>query len=136
MAGVQRRSADAASANAEIVAAYPYPSDMPHSGWWELIERAERQIDLLGYTLYFLPMDHPRLVETIQEKCANGCKVRVVIADPESKHVADRDDEEDLALNAGRSDSHIAEVLRAIDGMRELRDAPARRAAVQLGLPL
>jgi transcriptional regulator with XRE-family HTH domain len=96
--GAQRKSADVASANAEIVAAYPYRTDMPKSGWWELIERAERQIDLLGYTLYFLPMEHPRLIETLQNKCANGCKVRAVIADPESKYVADRDDEEDLAL--------------------------------------
>ncbi len=96
--GVQRRSADVGSTNAEIVASYPYRSDMPNSGWWELIERAERQIDLLGYTLYFLPMDHPRLIDTLAEKCARGCKVRAVIAHPESRYVADRDAEEDLAL--------------------------------------
>jgi hypothetical protein len=34
----------------------------------------------------------------IQQKCANGCTVRAVIADPESRYVADRDDEEDLAM--------------------------------------
>ncbi|GII24288.1 XRE family transcriptional regulator [Planosporangium mesophilum] len=96
--GAQRKPADTGTANAEIVGAYPYRSDMPHSGWWELIERAGRQIDLLGYTLYFLPMEHPRLIEALQEKCSNGCKVRAVIADPESKYVADRDAEEDLAM--------------------------------------
>jgi hypothetical protein len=96
--GVQRKPADAASANAEIVAAYPYRSDLPKSGWWELIERAEHQIDVLGYTLYFLPMEHPQLINVLQDKCAKGCKVRAVIAHPESRHVADRDAEEDLAL--------------------------------------
>jgi hypothetical protein len=96
--GVQRRSADAASANAEIIAAYPYRSEMPNSGWWELIERANRQIDLLGYTLYFLPMGYPRLIETLQQKCTNGCTIRAVIADPESRYVEDRDKEEDLAM--------------------------------------
>jgi transcriptional regulator with XRE-family HTH domain len=96
--GVQRKSADPSSANAEIVSAYPYRADLPKSTWWELIEGAKRQIDLLGYTLYFLPMDHPHLIETLQEKCANGCKVRAAIAHPDSKYVADRDAEEDLAL--------------------------------------
>ena len=96
--GAQRKSADASSASAEIVAAYPYRSDLSHSGWWELIERAERQIDLLGYTLYFLPLEHARLIETLKEKCAQGCKIRAAIANPESQYVADRDKEEDLAM--------------------------------------
>jgi lambda repressor-like predicted transcriptional regulator len=96
--GVQRRSADPSSANAEIVAAYPYRSDMPKSTWSELINGAKRQIDLLGYTLYFLPMDHPELIETLQQKCADGCKIRAIIARSDSKYVKDRDDEEDLAL--------------------------------------
>jgi hypothetical protein len=59
-----------------------------------LIDSAERQIDLLGYTLYFLALDHPELVPELQRKCANGCKVRGVVADPRSRHVADRDREE------------------------------------------
>src|SRR5690349_12623781 len=40
--GAQRKSASVESTNAEIVAAYPYRSDLPNSGWWQLIERAER----------------------------------------------------------------------------------------------
>lgn len=83
---------------AEIVASYPYRSDVPVPTWWGLITRAQRQIDLLGYTHYFLPMQHPQLIETLKEKCANGCKVRAAIANPESPYVADRDAEEDLAL--------------------------------------
>jgi hypothetical protein len=82
----------------EIVGSYSYRSDVPTGDWWNLITRAEDVIDLLGYTLYFLPMQHPRLVETLAEKCAAGCRVRAVIADPESRYVTDRDAEEDLAL--------------------------------------
>jgi hypothetical protein len=96
--GARRRSADPDSASAEIVTTYPYRSDMPTSTWWNLITRAQRQIDLLGYTLYFLPMQHPQLIETLKTKCEEGCKIRAVIADPDSKYVADRDAEEDLAL--------------------------------------
>lgn len=96
--GARRQPAQVGTADDEIVAAYPFRSNMPKSGWWELIERARHQIDLLGYTLYFLPLDHPLFVETLAKKCAKGCRVRVVIADPASRHVADRDAEEDLAM--------------------------------------
>lgn len=43
-------------------------------------------------------MQHPQLIDTLCMKCEAGCKIRAVIADPESKYVADRDAEEDLAL--------------------------------------
>jgi hypothetical protein len=87
-----------ATAGAEIVGSYPYRSEMPVSDWWRVITRATRQIDLLGYTLYFLPMQHPQLVTTLSEKCEGGCKVRAAIGEPDSRYVADRDDEEQLAM--------------------------------------
>lgn len=82
------------SPTGDLVAAYPYRSNVPAGDWWEMITGAERQIDLLGYTLYFLPLDHPDLLPTLAEKCAQGCRIRLVIADPRSPHVAQRDQEE------------------------------------------
>jgi hypothetical protein len=96
--GLQRKAPSSDSAQAEIVDAYPYRSDIPNTRWWELISGAQRQIDLLGYTLYFLPLEHQGLIETLRDKCAAGCKVRAVIARPDSPYVADRDAEEDLAM--------------------------------------
>lgn len=95
------RSTGHTSARDEVVAAYPYRSDVSTGTWWNLISRADRQIDLLGYTLYFLPLDHPRLIETLGAKCADGCAVRAVVAHPDSRYVADRDAEEDSALTLG-----------------------------------
>jgi hypothetical protein len=83
---------------AEIIHSYPYRSHMPNALWWRLISRARQRIDLLGYTLYFLPLEHPHLIETLRRKCDEGCAVRAVVADPGSRYVADRDAEEDLAL--------------------------------------
>jgi hypothetical protein len=96
--GVQREAANEDTAKAEIVASFPYRSDVPVSKWWDLISGATKQIDLLGYTLYFLPMQHPRLIDTLIEKCEAGCRIRACLADPESSYVADRDAEEDLGL--------------------------------------
>lgn len=82
----------------EIVGIYPYRSQFPVSAWWDLISNATRQIDLLGYTLYFLAMQHPELVEVLKKKCESGCVVRAAIADPTSSHVAYRDAEEDQPI--------------------------------------
>ncbi len=92
--GAHRKPQSTASATGEVVATYPYRSNMSTDAWWRLISSAEHQIDLLGYTLYFLALDHPELVPVLLDKCANGCKVRAIIADPRSTHVAYRDAEE------------------------------------------
>ncbi len=96
--GARRRQADALGAAAELVAAYPYRADLDAGRWWNLFNRAERQIDLLGYTLYFLPLQHPQLTDLLLSKCERGCKVRVAIADPDSENVQRRDEEEQEAI--------------------------------------
>lgn len=83
---------------AEVVAAYSYRSDAPTSLWWNLISRAEHQVDLLGYTLYFLSLQHPELVPALGQKCSEGLKVRIAIGDLESEHVRYRDREENTPL--------------------------------------
>ena len=94
-----RRSSPATDgATAEIVAAYTYRSDLDLSRWWDLFMRAEEQIDLLGYTLFFLPQQHPNLAELLHRKARNGCQIRIAIADPSSANVRARDEEEGQAI--------------------------------------
>ena len=83
--------------SAEVVAAYPYRSDAPTSLWWNLFSRAQREIDLLGYTLYFLSLQHPELVSTLQEKCSKA-EGSAIIGDADSEHVQYRDREEATPL--------------------------------------
>ncbi|MEV6521196.1 DUF5919 domain-containing protein [Longispora sp. NPDC051575] len=83
---------------AEILSAYAYRSDLSTDRWWDLIQSADERIDLLGYTLYFLPMQHPQFVKVLARKAHAGCRIRIVMADPASRHVADREAEEDVAL--------------------------------------
>jgi len=85
-------------ATAEIVAAYAYRSDLDTRRWWDLLVRAERQIDLLGYTLYFLPQQHPNLADLLGEKAKKGCRIRIGLADPSSPNVQARDEEEHHAI--------------------------------------
>lgn len=92
----QRRTS--ARVTEEIVEAYAYRSELDIRRWWELFERAEQQIDLLGYTLYFLPQQHPDLGNLLRQKAEAGCRVRIALAEPSSPYVRARDDEEREAI--------------------------------------
>lgn len=81
---------------AEIVAAYAHRADVPPSAWWNLFTRAEKQIDLLGFAMLFLPEQHPGLIDLLKAKAALSCQVRITVADPTSSYVQDRDKEERL----------------------------------------
>jgi hypothetical protein len=81
---------------AEIVVAYTHRADVPVNAWWHLFLQAQRQIDLLGYAMLFLPEQHPNLISLLQEKAAASCHVRIAIADPTSIDVQRRDEEEQL----------------------------------------
>jgi hypothetical protein len=82
----------------EIVGTYPYRSRFSSEKWWDLFSNATDRIDLLGYTLYFLPLEHPGLIDLLRKKCESGCVVRAAIADPNSPHVAYRDSEENQPI--------------------------------------
>jgi transcriptional regulator with XRE-family HTH domain len=116
--GAHKQESDSQTAGSEVVNAYAYRSDLPISTWWAFFERATQKIDLLGYTLYFLPMQHPQLVQLLREKCLAGCAIRAVIAHPESRHVLDRDTEEDLAMTLG------VRIRTTMKYFRELADCP------------
>lgn len=92
--GARRRQTDALGAAAELVAAYPYRTDVEPRRWWDLITGAQAQIDLLGYTLYFLPQQHPDLVPVLTDKCKSGCRIRLMVASPGSASLRRRDEEE------------------------------------------
>lgn len=91
---VNRSTPNSYASVAELVAAYPFRADVDAAHWWSMIIKARQQIDLLGYTLYFLPQQHPQLIPVLQEKCAAGCTVRLVLADPGSQFVRLRELEE------------------------------------------
>lgn len=109
------RSSDSRAAG-EIVATYPYRSNFSTESWWQMINAASKQIDLLGYTLYFLPLDHPQLIPTLIEKARAGCRIRAIIADPKSEHVARRDAEEDQPINL------VARIGTSLKYFRDLRE--------------
>ncbi|WP_152186426.1 helix-turn-helix domain-containing protein [Segeticoccus rhizosphaerae] len=126
--GARRRPAEALGSVAELVAAYAYRSDAEPSRWWTLITGAQNRIDLMGYTLYFLPEQHPDLIRVLSQKCAAGCRIRMMVASPEAESLQLREVEEHapITLSARLQTSLIAfKPLLACDGAQlRYQDVP------------
>ncbi len=75
----------------EVVAAYAHRADAPSQLWTGLLDRVRTNIDLLGYAMLFFPEQHPGLTKIVQDKCAEGLRVRIALADPEGAEVKARD---------------------------------------------
>lgn len=123
-----RSEGSADTSAAELVAAYPFRADVDPAHWWAMITKARQQIDLLGYTLYFLPQQHPQLIPVLRDKCRAGCTVRLVVADPASDYVRLRELEErdPITLTARIETSMRAfqPLLRTSNAELRLQDAP------------
>jgi transcriptional regulator with XRE-family HTH domain len=81
----------------EIAAAYAHRADTPSQLWSGMLDRVRTNLDLLGYAMLFFPEQHPRLTQILADKCANGLRVRIALADPESAEVMARDELEGLS---------------------------------------
>ena len=57
----------------------------------ECLTALRTNIDLLGYAMLFFPEQHPRLAQIINDKCADGLRVRIALADPDGAEVKARD---------------------------------------------
>lgn len=121
--GVHRQQADGLGAAAEIVAAYSHRANVDAARWWTLIINAEHQIDLLGFTLFFLPQQHPELIDVLLDKCQRGCKIRIAVADPNSDNVHRRDEEEQEPITLV---ARIESSLRAFEPLLACRGADIR----------
>lgn len=120
---VRRPIPDGLGAAAEIVAAYPYRGVVEAARWRRLIEHGERQIDILGYTLYFLPQLVPELTDLLLEKCNQGCQLRMVLADPDCEQVKLRDAEEQEPITLT---ARIETSLRAYEPLQKCPNADIR----------
>jgi hypothetical protein len=112
-----------AAVTAEVVEVWAHRADVPKHRWWDLLADAKTDIDLLGWALVFLREDHPRLDRLLGDKVAAGCRVRIVVADPASRLVQDRDEEELLHGTLSWRIQQSLESLRQVPSLRgvELR---------------
>ncbi len=79
---------------ADLVAIYASRADAPLEMWRALFEQAERDIGILVYAAVFLHELWPDFNRLLRARAEAGCRVRIMLGDPESDAVAERGREE------------------------------------------
>jgi hypothetical protein len=108
-------------ASHEIKVSYPHRSAVPREVWHRLFANAEREIGILVYAALFLAED-VELVRLLAEKAHSGVTVRLLLADPDSVHVAERGAEEGIGAAVA------ARVRNAVALFRPLLDTEGVQA--------
>lgn len=100
----------------DLVRVYPHRGAVPHELWYELLEAATEQLDVLVHAGLFLPDGRSDLASLVRRKAEEGVQVRLLYGDPESEAVATRGAEE------GIGDGLAARIRLALTYMSEAFD--------------
>lgn len=98
----------------EIVTTYPYRNACPSAVWGKLIDGAERELVLAGYTSYFIWQEQPRLPARLRGLLDAGVRVRFLLGDPDSSMTRWREGVEDVPLTVS---TRIRITLDALERM-------------------
>lgn len=115
---LSREQVAAASAS-EIVAVYPHRWSVPRDLWRQLFEAAEQEIGILVYSGLFIAEDSG-LQKVFADKANAGVRVRILLGDPDSPHVAQRGADEgidDAMASKVRGVINIYRRLSKVDGV-------------------
>lgn len=80
----------------EILCFYPDRGSVPAGLWYELLETAKRNVDVLVYAGLFLADNRADLPGLLAKKAEEGVGVRVLLGDPTSEAVTRRGEEEGI----------------------------------------
>ena len=79
----------AAAAKSEIIAVYPHRWSVPRETWEHFFAQAREEIGALVYSGMFMAED-VGVHRLFAERARNGARVRILLGDPDSLHVAER----------------------------------------------
>ncbi|MCI0690159.1 MAG: XRE family transcriptional regulator [Sporichthyaceae bacterium] len=91
---VERGRLGRASLHPELVAIYATRAEAPLEMWRALLEQATREIGLLVYAAVHLHEVWPDFNDVLRDRAAAGCRVRIMLGDPDSATVAARGKDE------------------------------------------
>lgn len=84
------------ASQAELVEFWPSRSSVPPELWRSLVDQASQCIDVLVYAGLFLPEVHD--VARLGERARAGCRVRVLLGDPNGEAIRRRGEEEGFGV--------------------------------------
>jgi transcriptional regulator with XRE-family HTH domain len=109
------------AATGELLGIWPRRADVPADLWGQLLRAdAGEAVDYVAYAGAWLVDVVPALLRQLAGLATTGTRVRVLLADAESDHVARRDAEEKLGgslkLRVAEAGQLFADALHGIDG--------------------
>ena len=98
----------------EIRAVYPHRWAVPRDVWHKHFANAEHEIDILAYNGLFLfeDADMPGLLNS---KANNGIRVRILLSNPDSPEVTQRDEDEGIGDSLPASMRKVWTLLKSLD---------------------
>ena len=123
-----------ALAGAELVSTFPRRTDVPKHLWTELLRHTERSVDLLAFAGLFLTEEHSDWLPTMRAKAESGVRVRLLLADPDGRQLAARDEEQAIGGGvAGRVTAVLARYRPLSDVVQvRLHDTPLYNSIYRL----
>jgi hypothetical protein len=96
-------------------------SDVPRHLWTELLQAAQRNVDLLAFAGLFLTEEHPEWTPLLRSRAEAGVRVRLLLGDPRGASLVARDGEYKIGGGvAGRVRAVLA-YYRQMAGLAEIR---------------
>jgi transcriptional regulator with XRE-family HTH domain len=80
---------------AELAAVYPHRSSISRDVWRGFFSSAGREIGILAHSALFLAED-PAILRILADRAHASVNVRIALYDPDSPHIAERGEEEDV----------------------------------------
>lgn len=85
----------------ELVGAYQNRASVPRELWLSLLQRAQKDIDVLVFSGTFFAQTNPHVAKMLAERAADGVAVRLCFGDPSGQAVAVRGREEGIGDTLG-----------------------------------
>jgi|ADGO01.1.fsa_nt_gi hypothetical protein len=101
----------------EVRVAYPHRSAVPAEAWRRLFANAQHEIGVLAYSALFLAED-AEAQDLLRYKARSGVRIRVLLGDPEGRHVGQR------GIDEGIGSVMAARIRNAIVLMGRLWEEP------------
>lgn len=106
----------ASVAESEIVTVHPHRWAVPRDAWGRLYEQASSELGVLVYSGLFLAED-AGVVRLFARKADEGARVRILLGDPDSPHVAQRGTDEGIDEGMAAKIRNVFVLYRPIRGL-------------------
>lgn len=103
------------ASESEIITVYPHRWAVPNDLWRRVFETAEEEIGVLVYSGLFVSED-AGIQRVFRSKADEGVRIRILLGDPESEHVAQRGSDE------GVDEAMAAKIKNALVLYKPLRN--------------